>query len=113
MNTSMSRRWLLSFFVLFATVGYAALVPVLDIAKLVERADIVVIGRIVHVADAGPASIDLANGQVQARSMLGEVLVDHVFKGRRPSGRCVFSSRCLMSRWGIAAWLRAHIVCYF
>ena len=81
MNTSISGRWLLALFVLIATVGYAAPVPVLDIAKLVERADIVVMGRIVHVADAGPAYIDMANGQVQARSMLGEVLVDHIFKG--------------------------------
>ena len=86
MNTSMSGRWLLSFFVLIATVGYAALVPVLDIAKLVERADIVVIGRIIHVADAGPASIDMANGQMQARRMLEK---SSLTMSSRSAGRAV------------------------
>jgi hypothetical protein len=59
----------------------AAPVPILKVADLVSRADLIVMGRIEYVADDGPTFVQTPNGQVQARSMAGQIQVDHVFKG--------------------------------
>jgi HEAT repeats len=63
--------------VLLPATGHVAPVPVFDIAALVGRADVVVVGRVSQVADAGPGRINGA----EARTMIGDIDVDHVIKG--------------------------------
>jgi len=66
---------------LILTFGCPAPVPTLNAGDLVKRADLVVMGRIANVSDAGPATIETPNGPLQARQMRGEIEVDRVLKG--------------------------------
>jgi hypothetical protein len=59
-------------------------VPVTPIDELVGRSDVVVVGSIVSVGDAGPASITTPSGTtVSGRAMAGRMVVDQVLKGPR------------------------------
>lgn len=60
----------------------AAIRPPLDVADLVATADFVAAGRVGAVLDRGATVVDTPGGQrIPGRSMLGELLVDHVLKG--------------------------------
>jgi HEAT repeats len=56
-------------------------VSVLDVPNLVAKSDLVAVGRVTFVIDAGPTSIDTSNGTIEARWKAGELMIDQVLKG--------------------------------
>lgn len=69
---------------LISVTGLATPIPTLDIAVLVAKSDVVVIGTVNILGDLGPTSVELPNGVVPARMVGGSVDVDEVVKG--PAG---------------------------
>jgi hypothetical protein len=60
----------------------AAPVRPLSLRELVEQADVVAMGTLLATSDVGSTSVGEPNGAVQARSMVGDLHIDRVFKGR-------------------------------
>jgi hypothetical protein len=86
-----SGRWCVGLFVIvIVSTGDATPVPILNLAKLVEQADVVAMGTVLAISDVGSTSVGGANGAIQARSMLGELQVDHVLKGPAEIGSLQF-----------------------
>jgi hypothetical protein len=86
-----SVRWCVGLVVIMlVSTGDATPVPTLNLAKLVEQADVVAMGTVLAISDVGSTSVGGANGAIQARSMLGELQVDHVLKGPAEIGSLQF-----------------------
>ncbi len=65
-----------------ATAGiFAAGVPTLQVAELVESADVIAIGRVVDISDVGVTSIETVNGSFFARRKIGTMMVAQYLKG--------------------------------
>ncbi len=70
------------FVVLVAAAVCAVPVPILDLDQLTDSADLIVVGGITSIVERGRTMVKAADGQEQpARSMTGEMQVDHVLKG--------------------------------
>ena len=82
MNATSVTSYFGLFVMVLASVGDAAPMRPLSLQELVEQADIVAMGTVLATSDVGSTSIGQPNGAVQARSMLGDLQVDRVFKGR-------------------------------
>jgi hypothetical protein len=72
---------LIALVMLLPATAFPAPVPLLKIPELVQRADVIVIGRITMIGDIGPVAIAAANAPVHGRALLAEIAVDHVVKG--------------------------------
>jgi hypothetical protein len=81
MNAILLNRWPHLWLILIASVVSSAPVPVLNVADLVEKSDVVAMGRVTFVVDAGPVTVDMPTGRIQARTMAGEMLIDQILKG--------------------------------
>jgi HEAT repeat protein len=62
-------------------------IPSRDVAGLVRDSDLIVVGRVRTIVDAGPTSVHTGGFDVDAREMVGDLDVDIVLKG--PSLRTV------------------------
>jgi len=81
MNTNVFKSLLCSWCISIASVAGAALVPTINITKLVDNADVIVMGTVVRITDMGPTSVATFNNPVAGRMMSGEMLVDQVLGG--------------------------------
>lgn len=81
MNASLFKRWPYLWFITIASVGSGAPMPLLNVSDLVAKSDVVAVGTVTFVADAGPASLEAPNGTIPARLMAGEMVIDQILKG--------------------------------
>ncbi len=75
------RRCMSVWIVLISSIAGTAPVPAFNLAALVKNADVVAIGRVVALRDAGLVSIQGANGGIPSRRFLGTLEVEQLVKG--------------------------------
>jgi len=68
--------------------GTACLAPVLNVPRLVSASDLIVVGKIVALDDAGPASV--MSPDATGRTMAGVMIADAVLKGTSDSAEIRF-----------------------
>src|SRR5260370_40166898 len=66
---------------LASTVTKSTVIRTLDVASLVSKADIIVIGQIISVTDRGPTTLDLGGGPIPATAFEAVLAVDQLLKG--------------------------------
>jgi len=65
----------------FELIASASPIPVMNIAQLVERADLVVIGEVVLVVEKSAQDIEINGKTTKVHTMVGEIHVDRILKG--------------------------------
>lgn len=90
----MTKQWHhLATTVLFACVVHccaAGPIPILNLADLTEKADLIVVGRLTAMRQNGTTIIDLQGNRAVAIALIAEMQVDEVLKGSLPQGKLTF-----------------------
>src|SRR5687767_14380840 len=81
MNSRSSTQWFFLSVALTAQGAVAAPVPLLKVGDLVDKSDVIAMGRVTFSGDAGPAAMETPNGTIAGRTMAGDMQVDQVLKG--------------------------------
>jgi HEAT repeat protein len=66
-------------------------VPTLDVPRLTETSDLVIVGAVLSSQDSGPTAVDFQGTSVDARKMVCRVRVDLVLKGHYGTGQLLFT----------------------
>lgn len=82
-------RWI-SLLVLFGAITVAIPVPVLDVADLAERADLIAVGQIVSVTQENSQTVDIDGVPTPVHMTAGTMRVDQILKGTIDSSQLRF-----------------------
>src|SRR5215471_10894949 len=80
----------LVFLVFWWTIAISIPIPIFDVPDLVEKADLIPVGQILSVRQEGLAAVDVDGLHTQIRTMVAEMRVDQVLKGRIDSSQLRF-----------------------
>lgn len=73
--------WRVGSFIVCSIIASSVPIPVMDIADLAERADLVAIGQVILVTQKDTRTVELNGTATRVRVMAGEMRVDHTLKG--------------------------------